>query len=178
MARPFAKQDPTLPEGFSLTFKRRFRSHVKKGSVPVHMPHLGECLLWTGHVNTRGYGVIGKGGRNSGVMAAHTAAFVLEHGRYPYPFCLHRCDNRACVNPSHLFEGTKDDNTQDMMAKGRGRFRVLHGSQNPIAKLDESKVLEILLAKDTNAACANRYGVCESAIRQIRARITWKHVSV
>jgi hypothetical protein len=73
--------------------------------------------LWTGHCDENGYGLVNVAGKN---YKAHRVAFYLAYGRWPTPCALHRCDNPACVNPAHLFEGTKRDNTNDMLAKGRG----------------------------------------------------------
>jgi hypothetical protein len=54
-------------------------------------------------------------------MLSHRVSWVEANGPIPDGLCvLHRCDNRACVRPEHLFLGTHLDNIRDMMAKGRG----------------------------------------------------------
>ena len=61
---------------------------------------------------------------------AHRAAWIAAFGPIPEGMCvLHRCDNPPCINLDHLFLGTKRDNYDDMVAKGRGdRARgVQHG---------------------------------------------------
>jgi hypothetical protein len=46
----------------------------------------------------------------------------IDHGWYPKPCGLHKCDNPPCCNPVHLFEGTPKDNTRDMQVKGRAKL--------------------------------------------------------
>ena len=97
-------------------------------------PNTG-CLLWTGATDRRGYGKIGLGGHYGRTEQTHRVVWACMHGVIPPGLCvLHRCDTPACVNAAHLFLGTKKDNTQDMMAKGRhipgiGRKR---GSRNSL----------------------------------------------
>lgn len=78
------------------------------------------CWLWTAAVDKSGYGEIAVGRRSK--RATHVS--LLLHGvDIPPGMCaLHRCDNRVCVNPDHLFVGTRLDNARDMIAKGRGRW--------------------------------------------------------
>lgn len=78
----------------------------------------GECWLFTGSTGNSGYGKLRIG--KSKDVAAHRVSYAAHHGPIPNGMCvLHSCDVRRCVNPAHLGIGTKRDNTQDMVKKGR-----------------------------------------------------------
>lgn len=74
------------------------------------------CLLWTGRPERVGYGQIRAEGAK---RMAHHVAFFLANGRWPNGKLLHSCDVMACVNVTHLREGTQKDNMQDCLARGR-----------------------------------------------------------
>jgi hypothetical protein len=79
------------------------------------------CWLWTGAVQGHGYGCFHVGGQP---LQAHRMAWQLTHGSIaPGIHVLHRCDNPACVNPSHLFLGDPKINAQDRSKKGRGSYQ-------------------------------------------------------
>ena len=80
------------------------------------------CWLWAGRLNEHGYGTTTVTHRTGVYRSwyAHRVAWLLHRGPIPKGLCvLHRCDNRACVNPDHLWLGTRRDNQRDMVKKGR-----------------------------------------------------------
>lgn len=94
---------------------------------------VGECWVWTGATNARGYGVVDVDGQT---MLAHRAVFSQEHPDIiieGYEVC-HSCDNPPCIRPLHLWVGTRAQNAADMVAKDRKRGRpsldeCVHGHQ-------------------------------------------------
>lgn len=133
-----------------------------------------ECWPWRSTIDSKGYGVIEVRRRQ---WFAHRLSMVVA-GMTPGVLCvLHRCDNPPCVNPSHLFLGTKGDNTRDMVAKGRHARGVRNGGG---VKLDDDRVRAIrdrLAIGDRIASIARDFCVSWTAIQFIRDGRTWKHVT-
>lgn len=80
------------------------------------------CIEWKGCVNSSGYGVLNFLGKMDYI---HRIVYKLIIGEIPEEFqILHKCDNRPCINPNHLFLGTHQDNMDDMISKRRNILKL------------------------------------------------------
>lgn len=140
-------------ECFHGTPEQRFWSHVRKGTG---------CWEWTAATRTGGYGAAHKKGRS---ISTHRRSWELAYGRIPAGmWVLHRCDNRLCVRPDHLYLGTPADNTADMRARGRatGPEVPARGTRNGRARLTPEHVLEMRArhaAGETVTGLARSFGI-------------------
>ena len=73
------------------------------------------CWVWRNSLACRCYGLFSAKGLKR--TTAHRVAFFLEHGRWPLVAC-HRCNNKACVRPDHIYDGDKSTNALDCVASG------------------------------------------------------------
>lgn len=125
---PYPSRRPEYRARYNRAYKNgeRWRSKVdvsvrllEKIRREVYVAELGECWIYEGARNAGGYGVIRDNERN--LVLAHRVSLAIALGR---PLgegmvACHRCDVPRCVRPAHLFEGTQQDNVDDMHAKGR-----------------------------------------------------------
>lgn len=111
MASPPVPQDPTLPIGYSLTFRNRFWSKVKKTS---------RCWIWTAGV-THGNGSINKGMPGAGAESSNRASWIIHFGKLPERRRItSKCRNPLCVRPSHLIPATRPE---ELLRIGKDRKR-------------------------------------------------------
>lgn len=136
--------------------------------------HKGErCWLWQGAKKHDGYGLINRHGK---MMLAHRFSWELANGPIPEGrFALHHCDTPACVNPSHMYLGTKKDNARGKILRGRDPTR---GEGNIHSKLTEEQAREILSLKGkiSGLKLAPKYGVNPGSIHAIWRGEAWKHI--
>lgn len=141
----------------------------------VNATDCDSCWLWNGSVTPQGYGRFMVNGKR---LPAHRIAAFLIMGTFPGPtLVLHKCDNRPCCNPKHLFLGTSDENMADMVSKGRSA----HGEKNKGAVLSSKDVLMIrsiwsLPKHPPSSVLAIQFKVSETAILRIVNNKTWKRI--
>ena len=157
-----------------LSIEERFWMYVNKGDTK-------ECWEWTGSLDSKGYGQLynGGGAANRKSIRAHRFSYQVFFGFLPSGlYVCHKCDNRKCVNPHHLFLGTAKDNTQDMFNKGRSYDRGgENNNRNILSGDDVMKIKELLLTKSESiSSIANKFGVGYSVIWYIAAGKTWKNI--
>ena len=94
----------------------RFWKHVLKTKT---------CWLWTASLDSGGYGQLAY--QPGKPMRASRISWIIHHGAIPKQFSvLHKCDNRPCVRPTHLYLGTQHDNVHDCISRGRFTTKKKH----------------------------------------------------
>jgi hypothetical protein len=125
-----------------------------------------ECLLWPYCTNLQGYGQLYFQGKR---VLAHRLAFFLEHGHWPEPHGLHKCDTPLCFNPRHIFEGTAQDNHDDASKKLRLARKLT------IEQVREIRATYVWQSSEFGILALSRaYGVSFSTIERIVNRTIWK----
>lgn len=142
------------------------------------------CWVWKGHLSPAGYGHFVKARSECGSVLAHRYSWWLHNGKpnlersHVKNCILHKCNNKQCCNPDHLYKGTKKDNSRDKnVARTNGMHKVT-GTQNCNAKLDWEKVTEIRRSYSHEGMnqymLADKYGVTQPTIKEILKYRTWK----
>ena len=154
-----------------MSWEVRFFAKVQKGEADA-------CWAWTGarlkRVAPLSYGVftlpkraaiLGTQGLSAGrTQLAHRLMYVLSQGTLEEGLMvLHRCNNKQCVNPAHLYAGTRADNAHDCLV----------ANETNVAKLRVEDVVRLRRICD---AIKRRYGIGGSALGFVGDRITWNWV--
>lgn len=134
------------------------------------------CWPWAGAKSDQGYGLLRVGGV---AIGAHRLAYADAIGPIPeHQHVLHRCDNRPCCNPSHLFVGTNADNVADKVSKGRAQGTV--GEKNRHAKLSAEQVGQVRTLYGnggiSQTTIAAMFGVRQTQVSRIVRREEWAHI--
>jgi hypothetical protein len=136
------------------------------------------CWPWIGYFSTTGYGAFKRGGKH--VLAHRESVVRAGVNLRPGDWVLHRCDNRRCVNPAHLYVGGVKENVKDMWERGKPFTPETRGEDNPAAKLTEEQVAEMLELRrrgESVSAIAKRFKVSYGHAGNILRGAKWRHVS-
>jgi len=139
----------------------------------VEVRGLDDCWEWQAGMHKDGYGSFASGRRAGISEIASRMSFFFTRGLLNKDTLVcHSCDNRKCCNPTHLFEGTHDDNTKDAIAKGRN----VKGSAVGMSKMTEEKVLSIRADSRPRAKIAQDYGISPEQVGKIQRKAQWAHI--
>ena len=159
---------PTVLRGDGMTVRKgpARRPLTERFWAKVEKRGNDECWLWTGALNSRGYGHLGHSGAT---LYAHRLSYELNIGPISTDMQVcHRCDVRNCCNPAHLFLGTNSENTADKVAKGRHPK-----GERASKKLTSKQVSEIRTAHGSQREIGRRYGISQRYVSDIRAGRRW-----
>lgn len=124
------------------------------------------CWNWIRSVGFHGYGQIKIRGRN---YSCHRIIWTIFKGKIPKGlFVLHRCDNRKCINPTHLFLGTNADNMRDAAQKNRFVHKLEIAEVSEVRRLSKEGFKQVRIA--------SILGICQGHVSKILNRKRRKHI--
>ena len=153
----------------------------------IDVREMDKCWLWTGAKNRQGYGqfVMPTGSTGGKNVTAHRMAYEQFWRTKLVGVACHKCDNKSCCNPLHIYDGTLSSNTRDMVRAGNHVFlRPDHvrvrGEQSGMARLNDAAVRDIraryAAGGISQQKLADEYGVNQTKISDVVRRKTWAHV--
>lgn len=148
-----------------------FKTHIRFCGVTL-AEHLWSrvrktdgCWLFTGAINTTGYGMVSLHGKKN--QPAHRISWELVNGPIPKGlFALHKCDTPRCVRPDHLFLGTDADNSTDKARKGRAGIKLTAEKARAIKAMLAQNVLQYEIAA--------QFGVTPAIVSAIHRGRIWR----
>lgn len=133
------------------------------------------CIKYLGAISKSGYGVFMIDGKS---YNAHRISYELFVGKIPNgKSVLHKCDNRQCIAPQHLFLGTQADNVKDMKNKKRNSCGI--GEKHGHSKLTIIQVKEIknfIKLGHKHSIIAKKFNISPQTIADIKAKRSWGYV--
>lgn len=138
--------------------------------------HITKCWNWIAGKSKTGYGAFKLNGKQLG---SHRVSWMFNKGNIPKNMQIcHKCDNRSCVNPDHLFLGNAFDNMQDAYNKGRMKNTFKSAEKHINSKLNWEKVREIRYkynnTKTSHRKLAKEYNISYHQIQMIVRNLQWK----
>lgn len=177
---------PLAARGWCLAHYKRWRKHGETGSAPIRgtkgtgpldwlegaaRARTDDCVLWPFAISERGYGKVRSNGQT---RRAHRMVCKIAHGAPPMSDAqaAHKCGNRLCCNPQHLYWATPSENQMDRADHGTSN----RGKRQWKATLSEGQVLQICALLDEGrgrTSIGQDFGVSRSAIRAIDIGANW-----
>ncbi len=133
---------------------------------------MNDCIEWQKSKDSDGYGHLWVDRK---LKKAHRVAWEEANGPIPDGLCVcHRCNNKSCVNPEHLYLATHAQNIQD--AYSDGLISRPEGEQHHKTTLTADDVIAIRSDTRSQTAIAKAYGITQGAVSGIVHRRTWRHM--
>lgn len=135
---------------------------------------MSDCILADGAPNNTGYHSVWLEGKR---MGAHRAAYIRRNGPIPDGLDVMRsCDNRRCVNPDHLTAGTRSDNMQGCVGKGRHFAPDSSGEANRRAKItpEDAMTIRELRGELAQKEIGKMYGLHQTTVSDIQRGKLWR----
>jgi len=153
--------------GFALSQSdsQRFWSKVDKKDPT-------ECWEWTAALHRLGYGQFRVGGKYGKIVASHRVAMALTDDNFDEAkHCLHRCDNRRCCNPMHIWLGDHDENMKDASTKDRMRSPRIGNGHTKIPPEKYAEIADLMRSGLNKSEISRRFGVTPTNIRYILKKV-------